>query len=108
MSNRAKTIGCKWVYKIKKDSLGNIERYKARLVAKGLTQNEGIDYKEIFSPVSKKDSLCIIFALVAHFDFELQQMDVKIVFLNGELKEEVYMKQPKGFSSSQGEHGMQA
>ncbi|KAK9113689.1 hypothetical protein Syun_020486 [Stephania yunnanensis] len=90
----AKAIGCKWIFKTKKDSLGNIERYKARLVAKGFTQKEGIDYKETFSPVSKKDSLRIILALVAHFDFELQQMDVKTAFLNGQLEEEVYMKQP--------------
>ncbi|KAL6324389.1 hypothetical protein AAG906_012993 [Vitis piasezkii] len=85
------------------DSLGNIERYKARLVAKGFTQKEGIDYTETFSPISKKDSLRIILALVAHFDLELQQMDVKTTFLNGELEEEVYMKQPKGFPSSDGE-----
>ena len=83
LPNGAKTIGCKWVYKIKKDSLGNIERYKTRLVAKEFTQKEGIDYKENFSPVSKKDSLRIILALVAHFDFELQQIDVKTTFLNG-------------------------
>ena len=80
LPNGAKTIRCKWVYKTKKDSLGNIERYKARLVAKGFTQNEGIDYKETFSPVSRKDSLRIILALVAHFNFELQQMDVKTSF----------------------------
>ena len=55
----------------------NIERYKAKLVAKGFTQNEGIDYNETFSPVSKKDSLLIIMTLVAHFDLEFQQMDVK-------------------------------
>ena len=101
--NGAKAIGCKWFFKTKKDSLGNIERYKARLVAKGFTQKEGIDYMETFSPVSKKDSLRIIMALVAHFDLELQQMDVKTAFLNGELEEEVYMKQPEGFPSSDGE-----
>ncbi|KAL0399561.1 UNVERIFIED_CONTAM: Retrovirus-related Pol polyprotein from transposon TNT 1-94 [Sesamum radiatum] len=99
-----KAIGCKWVFKTKKDSLGNIERHKARLVAKGFTQREGIDYMETFSPVSKKDSLRTIMALVAHFDMDLHQIDVKTAFLNGELEEEVYMKQPEGFSSSNGEH----
>ena len=84
--------------------MGNIERHKARLVAKGFTQREGIDYTETFSPISKKDSLRIIMALVAHFDFDLHQMDVKMSFLNGNLEEEVYMKQPEGFSSSEGEH----
>ena len=72
MPNSTKAIGYKWVFKTKKDTLGNIERYKARLVTKGFTQNEGIDYKETFSPVSKKDFFCIIMALVAHFDLELQ------------------------------------
>ncbi|KAL0400200.1 UNVERIFIED_CONTAM: Retrovirus-related Pol polyprotein from transposon TNT 1-94 [Sesamum radiatum] len=99
-----KAIGCKWVFKTKKDSLGNIERHKARLVAKGFTQREGIDYTETFSHVSKKDLLRTIMALVADFDTDLHQMDVKTAFLNGELEEEVYMKQPEGFSSSNGEH----
>ncbi|RVW27457.1 Retrovirus-related Pol polyprotein from transposon TNT 1-94 [Vitis vinifera] len=103
LPNGVKTIGCKWVFKTKKDSLGNIERYKARLVAKGFTQKARIDYTETFSPVSKKDSLRIILPLIAHFDLELQQMDVKTTFLNGELEEEVYMKQPEGFPSSDGE-----
>ena len=103
LPNGAKAIGCKWVFKTKKESLGNIERHKARLVAKGFTQKEGIDYTGTFSPISKKDSLRIILALVAPFDLELQQKDVKTTFLNGELEEEVYMKQPEGFPSSDGE-----
>ena len=61
-------------------------------MAKGFTQKEGIDYKDTFSPVSKKDSLRIIMALVAHFDLELHQMDVKTTFLNGNLDEDIYME----------------
>ena len=63
-----KPIGFKWIFKTKKDSKGNVERYKACLVAKGFTQKEGIDYKETFSPVSLKDSFRIIMALMAHFN----------------------------------------
>ena len=99
-----KRVGCKWVFKTKRDSHGNLERYKARLVAKGFTQKDGIDYKETFSPVSKKDSFRIIMALVAHYDLELHQMDVKTAFLNGNLEEDVYMDQPMGFSVKGKEH----
>jgi hypothetical protein len=95
--NGAKTIGYKWVYKTKYDSKGNVERFKERLVGKGFTQREGIDYNETFSLVSCKDSFRIIMALVAHHDLELHQMDVKTSFLNGNLEENVYMSQPKGF-----------
>jgi hypothetical protein len=66
-------------------------------VAKGITQREGVDYNETFSPVLCKDSFRIITVLVAHFDLELHQMDVKMTFLNGDLEERFYMKQPKGF-----------
>ena len=66
-------------------------------MAKGFTQREGIDYTETFSPVSKKDSFRIVMSLVAHFDLELHQMDVKTVFLNGDLHENVYMAQPEAF-----------
>ena len=104
LPNSCKPVGCKWVFKTKRDAKGNIERFKARLVAKGFTQKEGIDYKDTFSPVSKKDSLRIIMALVAHFDLELHQMDVKTAFLNGNLDEDIYMEQPEGFTKKGNEH----
>jgi hypothetical protein len=93
----AKTVGCKWVYKIKRDSKGNVERFKARLVAKGFTQREGIDYNETFSPVSCNDFFRIIMALVAYYDLELHQIVVKMTFLNGDPYECVYMAQLKDF-----------
>ena len=104
LPKRAKAIGYKWVFKTKRDFSGNVERYKVRLVAKGFTQKEGITYYETFSHVSKKDSFRIIMILVAHFDMELHQMDVKITFLNGDLEEEVYIKQPEGFISNGNDH----
>ena len=97
-------IGCRWVYETKKDLLGNIEHYKARLVTKEFTQKEGIDYNETFSPVSKEDSFRIIMALVAHFNLELHEMDVKTAFLNRDLEKKMYVKQLGGFISSQGEN----
>ena len=68
LSEGTKPIGCKWIFKTKRHSKGNVERYKARLVAKGFTRKEGIDYKETFSLVSSKDSFRIIMALVTHFN----------------------------------------
>src|ERR1044072_3169604 len=94
-----KPIGCKWIFKTKRDSNGNVERYKAHLVAKGYTKKEGIDFKETFSPVSSKDSFRTIMALVAHYDLELHQMDVKTAFLNGNIDETIYMVQPENFVS---------
>lgn len=92
-----KSIGNKWVLKIKRKADGSVERYKARLVAKGFTQVEGVDYEETFSAVVRFASIRIILAMVASFDLELYQMDVKTAFLNGELDEEIYMDQPAGF-----------
>ena len=76
LPKRAKAIGCKWVFKTKRDSLGNIERYKTRLVVKGFTKKEGIDYTKIFSPASKKDFLRIILALVAYFKTNGYENDI--------------------------------
>jgi hypothetical protein len=90
--------------KTKYDSKGNIERFKACLVAKGFMPREDIDCNETFSPISCKDSFRIIIALVVHYDLELHQMDVKTTFLNGDVLENVYMAQPKGFAMKRKEH----
>ena len=87
-----KPVGCKWVFKTKRSSDGAVERYKSRLVAKGYSQREGIDYKETFSLVSTKDSFRVVMALVAHFNLELHQMDVKTAFLNGDLSEDEWVQ----------------
>eukprot|EP00253_Pinus_taeda_P034717 PITA_34717 len=92
-----KTVGCKWVFKLKRGVNDTEDRYKARLVAKGFSQKAGIDFHEIFSPVVKIVSIRNVLALVALFDLELQQLDVKTAFLHGDLDEEIYMEQPEGF-----------
>ncbi|CAL8089813.1 unnamed protein product [Prunus armeniaca] len=78
-------IGNKWVFKRKKGSDGKVETYKARLVAKGYRQREGIDYEETFSPIAMIKSIRILLAIVAYYDYEIWQMDVKMAFLNGHL-----------------------
>ena len=93
-----KPIGCKWIFKTKRDLKGDVERYKTCLVAKGFTQKEDIDFKETFTPVSTKDPFRTIMAL-AYFDIELHQMDVKTVLLNENIDETVYMVQLKNFVS---------
>lgn len=95
---KKKIIGCKWVFKFKEGIPGVEEpRFKARLVAQGFSQVEGIDYTEVFAPVVKHVSIRIMLSLVANEDFELEQLDVKTAFLNGELEEEIFMNQPEGF-----------
>ncbi|RDX76659.1 hypothetical protein CR513_43328, partial [Mucuna pruriens] len=88
------------IFKTKKDSKDNIKRYKVRLVAKVFTQKKGIDYKETFSLISSKDSFRIVMTLVAHFDLELHQMDVKTAFLNDDIDETIYKMQPENFVSN--------
>ena len=80
LSKGCKRVGFKWVFKTKHYSHDNLESSKARLVAKRFTQKNDINYKEKFSPVSRKDSFRITTTLVAHYDLELHQMDVKITF----------------------------
>ncbi|GJR13085.1 retrovirus-related pol polyprotein from transposon TNT 1-94 [Tanacetum coccineum] len=90
-------IKLKWLWKNKKDEDQTVIRNKARLVAKGYAQEEGIDFEESFAPVARLEAVRIFVAHAAHKSFPIYQMDVKTVFLNGPLKEEVYVAQPEGF-----------
>ena len=87
----------KWVYNLKRNEKGEIDRFKARLVAKGYTQTEGVDYDEIFSPVAKFQSIRSLLALANAYDLDVHHMDVTTAFLNGNLDCEIYMEQPEGF-----------
>jgi transposase InsO family protein len=91
-----RALTSKWIFKIKYDAQGNIERYKARLVIRGYEQVRYVDYDEIFAPVIRLESLRMLLALVAINDWECHQTDVDTAFLNGDMDEEVYMLQPEG------------
>ena len=79
-------VGCKWVFTVKYNSNGTIDRYKAKLVAKGFTQTYGIDYQETSALVAKLNTIRILLSLAANLDWKLQQLDVKNAFLNGDLE----------------------
>ncbi|GJW97136.1 retrovirus-related pol polyprotein from transposon TNT 1-94 [Tanacetum coccineum] len=93
----AMIIALKWIYKVKLDEYGDVLKNKARLVAKGFRQEEGLDFEESFAPVARLEAIRIFIANAASKNMTVYQMDVKTAFLNGELKEEVYVHQPEGF-----------
>ncbi|GKD14265.1 retrovirus-related pol polyprotein from transposon TNT 1-94, partial [Tanacetum coccineum] len=87
----------KWIYKVKLDELGGILKNKARLVARGYHPEEGIDFEESFALVARLDAIRIFLAYVAHMNMIVYQIDVKTAFMNGILRDEVYVSQPDGF-----------
>ena len=99
-----KAIGVKWVYKLKKDPNGKIIKHKARLVAKGYVQEKGIDYDEVFAPDTRLETVRLLLVLLAQQGWDVHHLDVKSAFLNRDLQEEVYVKQPDGFVKDGQEH----
>ena len=91
-----KALSSKWVFKNKTNADGSI-RHKARLVVRGFEQRQGIDFKETFAPVAKFPTVRIMLALATHFDWEIEQMDVKTAFLYPEIEDEVYISIPEGY-----------
>ena len=94
-------VGTKWIFRNKLDENGNVVRNKARLVAQGYSQEEGIDYDETYAPVARLESIRLLLAFACYMGFKLFQMDVKSAFLNGFIKEEVFVEQPPGFENDQ-------
>ena len=90
-------VGNKWVLTKKYDKQGNLQKFKARLVAKGYTQMPGMDYMDTYTPVVCLETIHTLLALAISEDWEIQQMDVKGAYLNGRIKEEIYMKQHDGY-----------
>lgn len=97
-----KVVACRWVFSVRHNTNGSVERYKARLVVQGFTQTYGIDYEETFAPVAKLNSIRVLIFLVVNLDWPLFQFDIKNAFLNGDLDEDIYMKMPFDFKQGAG------
>ena len=95
-------LGTRWVFRNKVSDAGEVIRNKARLVAQGYRQQEGIDFQETFAPVARMESIRLLIAFAAHKGIIIYQMDIKSAFLNGYIKEEVYVEQPPGFEVKEG------
>lgn len=91
-------VTCKWVFKLKRNTEGNVEKYKARLAARGFSQKYGTDYDEVFAPVVRQTTLKTFLAIAGHKDMSVKHFDAKTVFLNGNLTETIYMDQPEGYA----------
>lgn len=99
-----KVIGCKWVFKLKRNEEEKIIRYKARLVALGYNQEYGIDHHEVFAPVVKQTTLRTLLTIAGRDKLQVQHYDIKNAFLNADLTETIYMRQPKGYEVKGKEH----
>ena len=97
-------IRLKWVHKVKRDELSAIVKHKAHLVVRGFVQRGGIDFEEVFALVARIESVCLLLALAAAKDWCVHHLDIKSAFLNGELAETVFVRQPPGFAVKGAEH----
>lgn len=102
MPSGANLVSTKWVFDIKKNILGEIERFKARLVARGFSQRIGVDYNETFAPTVRAESLRMFLAMVAKEDLEFHQYDVKNAFTESHLKEQIFLAPPEGYKVRKG------
>jgi hypothetical protein len=93
-----KAIGSGWVFKVKRNADGSVERYKGRIVAKGCGQRPGIDYNEVFAPTFRPAALRLILAIAGIEDMELRSVDITSAFPNGDLEEDIYMRPPDGYN----------
>ncbi|CAN1345150.1 Retrovirus-related Pol polyprotein from transposon TNT 1-94 [Linum perenne] len=93
-------VGCKWIFRIKRNSDGTVQRHKARLVAQGFSQEAGVDYFETFSPVIRPTTIRLVLSIALSKGWIIRQLDINNAFLNGDLTDEVYMQQPRGFEDS--------